>query len=197
MKKELQKRNVNDELIGKFQTEHLGKDIGPTSRQAKLPLMWIGYVITAISFIGDILILIVGIDFKYSPVGMLGMIYWLICVYRIHEVLIEEDNSYPITPAKAVWYHLIPFFNLYWLFKWPFQLAKFVNERRPASKQSTLLGMSGVFLLIAVIVGRALGGVIGLAVLFTIGVYFNREIRSVIGIKKIEQAEEVPQSNHA
>lgn len=151
--------------------------------------MWPGYIIAAISFIVDIAIAVVGMDFKYSPVGILGGIYWLLCVYRIHEVLIEEDDSYPITPAKAVWYHLIPFFNPYWVFKWPFQLAIFVNHRRSASKQSTLLGMSGIFLFVAIIAGRVLGAVIGLAVLFTIGVYFNREIRSVIGLKKIKQAE--------
>jgi hypothetical protein len=196
MNKELRKRNVNNEPIGKFQIEHLRKEIEPTSKQAKLPLMWVGYIIAAISFIVDLVMEVVGMDFKYSPVGILGMIYWLLCVYRIHEVLIEEDNSYPITPAKAVWYHLIPFFNFYWIFKWPFQLGKFVNERRLASKRSTLLEISGIFLIVAIIAGRAIGAVIGLAILFTIGIYFNREIRSVIGLKKTEQVEEFPQPHH-
>ena len=38
MKKELQKRNVNHELIGRFQTEHLGKDISVIWGRTKLTI---------------------------------------------------------------------------------------------------------------------------------------------------------------
>lgn len=37
MNKELGKRNVNRDPEGKFQMEHVGEEIEPTCRQAKLP----------------------------------------------------------------------------------------------------------------------------------------------------------------
>lgn len=199
IKRILRERNINEEDIAKFQEESLEKinlgsfgekKIEPTPKQAKLPLMWIGYFIVAICIILDLTPPIKEMGLKYSPGSIMGVIYWLICVYQIHEVLIEEDNSYPIKPAKGALYNLIPIFNLYWIFKWPFHLGKFVNERRLSSKRSTILEMSGIFLLIAIAAGRALGAAIGLAIIFTTGVYFNREVRSVIGLKKIEQVKE-------
>jgi hypothetical protein len=37
--------------------------------------------------------------------------------------------THPISPARAVGFHFIPFYNLYWVFKWPAEIAKFVNAR--------------------------------------------------------------------
>ncbi len=35
----------------------------------------------------------------------------------------------PDTLARAVGFHFIPFYNFYWIFKWPKEIAKFVNWR--------------------------------------------------------------------
>lgn len=189
MNEELLDRGVNNEELAKFQKDHLpekgiqSQEDATRKRQLKLPLVWPGYLIAGISFIIE---LTVWTDLKYSPGGFLAVIYWLICVYRIHEVLIKEDNSYPITPSKAAWYHLIPFFNLYWIFKWPFELGKFVNQRKPPSERSPVLEMSGIFLLIGLVAGRFVSGTIAMVVVFTVGMYFNRKIASVVGLKKIE-----------
>ena len=42
-------------------------------------------------------------------------------------------RKYPISPARAVGFHFIPFYNLYWVFKWPKEMASFVNRRLRAN----------------------------------------------------------------
>ena len=63
-------------------------------------------------------------------VAFAGTAYWFFCVYRIH-VMVQELTlgAHPISPARAVWFHFIPFFNFYWLFKWPNELAKTLNAK--------------------------------------------------------------------
>jgi hypothetical protein len=61
-------------------------------------------------------------------VQIAGTLFWLFCVYRIHQVLADvTDSKYPIGPIKAVGFLLIPYFNIYWMVKWPKQIADFVN----------------------------------------------------------------------
>jgi len=56
----------------------------------------------------------------------------MICAYELHLILRQvTTGSYPITPMRAAWFHAIPFFGLYWVFKWPRELARFVNTRLP------------------------------------------------------------------
>jgi len=59
-----------------------------------------------------------------------GFIYWLSCVYRYHVVMQRVPGwKHPISPARAVGFHFIPLYNLYWVFKWPQEIARFVNWR--------------------------------------------------------------------
>jgi len=153
---------------------------------AKLPKFWVGYFIAAIFIIGEILEIIVNpasveqeISLIFRVIALGGWIYWLICIYKIHRVLAELTNSaYPITPAAAVGYHFIPFYNIfYWIFKWPAEIAKFVNarlERRITSKDL------GVFLFLVPFVGRYIDGGIALMVTFSVGHYLSRKILRVI-----------------
>jgi len=65
-------------------------------------------------------------------VSFIGGVYWLVCIYRIHVVLANAPNwKHPISPARAVGFHFIPFYQFYWIFKWPREIAKFVNSRLP------------------------------------------------------------------
>jgi hypothetical protein len=58
-------------------------------------------------------------------------IYWYFAVWRFHKVLRQATGGrYPIGPWKAVLYQLIPFYHLFWAYKWPNQVARFV----PAAK---------------------------------------------------------------
>src|ERR1700680_2056633 len=58
-------------------------------------------------------------------------IYYLMCVYRFHRILGEVTfGAYSIKPAEAVYSHLIPILNIYWLFAWPTRFADYVNAER-------------------------------------------------------------------
>ena len=143
-------------------------------RETKLPVLWPGYLILAISFIVEIFA-----DLKVSPGGLICGIYWFSCLHRIHALLSEISNgSYPIKPGKAVWYHFIPFFNLYWIFKWTNEMEKFVNARLRSSGGMNDIA-SGIFLLVGFGVGKILGGVFGMAILLGVLIYIKSKIKMV------------------
>ncbi|OGS23604.1 MAG: hypothetical protein A2314_09130 [Elusimicrobia bacterium RIFOXYB2_FULL_50_12] len=57
-------------------------------------------------------------------------VYWLICVYRFHKILVVyTDNIYLISPSKAVWGQLVPFYNIYWMFAWPLEFSRFMKSK--------------------------------------------------------------------
>lgn len=59
----------------------------------------------------------------------IGVIYWFMSVYRLHHILAEvTGGKYPVTPGKAIGYQFIPFFNVYWIFKWTGEVAAFVEH---------------------------------------------------------------------
>lgn len=144
-------------------------------REAKLPVFWPGYLILAVSFVVEIFA-----DLKVSPGGLICGIYWLSCVHQIHTVLAEiSGGSYPITSGKAVWYHFIPFFNLYWIFKWTNQMEKFVNTHLRSPEGMSGIA-SGIFLLMGLAVGKAFGGVFGMAILLGVLIYIKSKIKAVL-----------------
>jgi len=167
------------------------KEREPEAFSAKLPNFWLGYVIASIFLILGILEFVVvnpGGEQEISFVGKLwilfglgDLVYWFICIYKMHKLLAQLTNSaYPIAPGVAVGGHFVPLYNFYWIFKWPGQIAKFVNEhlnRKPASEYT------GGFLLLAFFVGRTLridGTFIALILIFSVGHYLSRKILEVI-----------------
>jgi hypothetical protein len=158
-------------------------------RETKLPMLWPGYLILAVSFVVEIL----G-DLKLSPGGLICLIYWLSCVHQVHVVLAEISNgSYPITPGKAAWYNLIPVFNLYWVFKWTSQIEKFVRARLGPSEGMNDIA-SGIFLLIGFCVGNVLGGVFGMAILLSVLIYIKSKIKRVLGAIPVSEGKELEES---
>jgi hypothetical protein len=153
---------------------------------AKLPNFWVGYIIAAILIIIEILVIIFVPSSEeqetFPIVGLIGLggwVYWLICIYEMHKVLADLTNSaYPISPTAAVGYHFIPFYNIfYWIFKWPAEIAKFVNARlgRKVTSKDT-----GVFLFLVPFLGRMVDGGIALVVAFSVGHYLSRKILQMI-----------------
>ena len=145
-------------------------------REAKLPVLWPGYPILAVSFIIEIFA-----DLKVSPGGLICLVYWLSCISQIHTVLAEiSGGSYPIKPGKAAWCHFSPFFNLYWIFKWTNEMEKFINLRLGSSEGMSGIA-SGIFLVIGFCVGKVLGGVFGMAILLGVLVYIKSKVKKVLG----------------
>ncbi len=145
----------------------------------KLPKMWIGIIIAFAFLVGEFYELFnnIGGD-NLGPIclviGIGGLIYWYFCVYRIHKVLAElSDKQYEISPAAAVGYHFIPFYNLYWIFKWPMTLANFIKNRQMVRILPGFL--IGVFLVISLLLTR-FDSALGLFCLFTTGAYIKHKI---------------------
>ncbi|MGA2411795.1 MAG: hypothetical protein ABSG46_15595 [Candidatus Binataceae bacterium] len=127
----------------------------------KAPRIWVGYLIAAIFLAGEIAQLP---DWILLLIGFCGVAYWYFCIYRIHAALAEATRSaHPISPTKAVGYHFIPFFNLLWVFKWPRQIAEFVNSRSPRVKMPKY--RAGFFILCGLVILK-IDGAIGLCILF-------------------------------
>jgi len=62
----------------------------------------------------------------------LGTAWTLACIYQLHAALEKSTSGeYPITPGKAAGYHLIPVFNLFWVFSWSIQLSNWLNALNP------------------------------------------------------------------
>jgi len=106
-----------------------------------MPKLWIGYLLAAASLLGETIAVsrhpdfFKGNGFMVPPLEMflpvfITRVYWFVCVYRIHKVLAAVPGYiHPVSPAKAVGFHFIPVFQLYWVFHWPMAIAKFVNDR--------------------------------------------------------------------
>ena len=108
-----------------------------------------------------------------------GGFYWLYCIYRLHWAMAQAtDGLYPITGFSAVIGHFIPFYNLYWVFKWPSQIAAAVNPRLASGHIPRAL--PGLLTLAGMLARGMVGGGLGLGILFAMGVYLNRRIAATL-----------------
>ena len=68
----------------------------------------------------------------FVVLGLGGFLYWIAGIRRLHQVLAAvTGGTYPISPAHATLYHFVPGYNLYWIFRWPSEVARFVNAHSP------------------------------------------------------------------
>lgn len=104
------------------------------------PPIWIGYLLGVATFISEIVAVVLHPELLKNPftpppvyafvAGFVCLVYWMVWVYEFHLVLKQATSgAYAISPVRAAWFHLIPLFNLYWVFKWSRELARFVNSR--------------------------------------------------------------------
>jgi hypothetical protein len=89
--------------------------------------------------------------------------YVLQCISSYHHVVNRVEGwSHPISPRRAVRFHFIPLFNLYWDFKWPVEMARFVNWRMQRRR------MSGILVGSLVLAGFLLAGFFDLSIGLTV-----------------------------
>jgi hypothetical protein len=110
--------------------------------------------------------------------------YVLHCISTYHYVVGKADGwSHPISPKRAVRFHFIPIFNLYWDFKWPSEMAKFVNWRTQSHR------MSGVLVGSLVLAGFLVAGFfdlsIGLMVILSTFAYISRCLRDAFAASPV------------
>ena len=150
------------------------------------PRIWVGYLLGIATLIAEMIAVSLHPELAKEPLlipplylflaNFISLIYWLVCVYEYHVVLAQATASaYPIKPMRAAWFHLIPVYGLYWVFKWPRQLAWFVNSRLNAPLMKPDRAGAAVFFAFAVFLVLDRG--VGMILLFWAASYLSRCLR--------------------
>ena len=170
-----------------------GVDVRPGRLNAAtlppLPQIWIGYLMALATVVSEIVAvslhpeLASGTD-AIPPLYLflavfVGGVYWLVCVYQYHVFMNRIPGwHHAISPARAVGFHFVPIYNFYWVFKWPQEIARFVNVRlqRPLMKPQ----MVGVAVFAAFVVRFLLDPGLGLLLLFVAASYVSACLRQAL-----------------
>jgi hypothetical protein len=153
-----------------------------------LPRIWIGFLISFSFLVAEIFLAVRhelegGGSALLIAIAVCGWLYWLSCVHRFHKILgqisphVGTTPTYPYEPAEAVGRHFIPFYNFFWIVKWPWEMTKFLKE------QTSVRMVSGIllgFLMLASILVRAVDGFLGLTLMYCVGWYISRKLRRVM-----------------
>jgi hypothetical protein len=151
---------------------------------ASSPLLWVwfGFIFAGAFFVGEFAVDLLELEESLAKLVLIlvalgGWIYWLVCVHRFHKILREVSrNHYPISGAEAVGKHFIPFYNLYWIFKWPTTMTDYLSRR---GRVTIISGnVLGAILLISLLTGRFFDGGIGLTGVFAVGMYISSKLRA-------------------
>lgn len=149
--------------------------------KSSIPKFWVGYIIAAFFLFIDIFLdPVIAKQYSLGTVmGAFGVVYWLACVCQLHEVCRRLDPSYPVSPTKAFWFHIIPVYNLlYWVFRWPSEMIAFIWARNPKCKLNGWVPGSLIFL--GFLSGRLLIGELGIVLLTFSGQLIAKELRLIL-----------------
>jgi hypothetical protein len=174
----------------------------PTS---SFPWVWVGFLFAFAFFVTEVAFVIMTFDWEQEVstttdsqlmlvlglVGLPGMIYWMFCIHRLHKILAELTHGrYPNTPLETALKHIIPFYNLYWIFKWPGEFSDYLNRRgRVTIISGTALG---VLLLLGLIVFRVIDGSIGMAWLTGVTMYMSSRLKAHVKALKGIMPDQLP-----
>jgi len=148
--------------------------------QSSPPWVWVGFLFAFAFFVLEILFVALGleehgVDRILTVILVGGWIYWLVCIHRIHKIMAElTHNRYPISPGEAAGYHLVPFYNLVWIFKWPIQLSEYLNQRGRVKMIAG--GLIGTLILLALLL-RFVDGSIGMLCMFAMLMYVSAKVK--------------------
>jgi len=166
-----------------------------------LPRVWIGYSLGVATMIAEMIAVTLHPELAKEPLlipplylflaNFISLIYWLVCVYEYHVVLAQATaGAYPIKPLRAAWFHLIPIYGLYWVFKWPRELARFVNSRLEAPL--TRPDRTGLRVFIAFAVFLVLDRGLGMILLFWAASYLSRCLRYALAARPAPPGRQPP-----
>jgi hypothetical protein len=165
----------------------------PAATPPKLPVIWIGYLLGIATVVAEFIAVALhpelakdgGIPPLYLfLVSFVGGVYWFACIHRYHVVLAHVPGwKHPISPARAVGFHFIPFYNLYWVFRWSKEIATFVNNRLRAPVMRPI--PVGVAVLGALVL-RILDPGFGLILLFFPMSYISECLRRALAAPPID-----------
>ena len=159
------------------------------------PWVWVGFLFAGAFFMIGVIMVILGVDegtltLVLTPVAIAGFIYWLFCVHRIHKILNEvSGNRYPYTPGEAAARHIIPFYNLVWIFKWPSELSSYLKRQGRVDIISG--GVIGAMLLLSLLL-RFVDGAVGMACLFGVTMYVSAKVKKHVKALKTVSPDQLP-----
>ena len=124
-----------DDSPGELSTENI-----QPGKLPPFPQLWVGYLLGLATVIAEFVAASLHPEMEKAEIPIpplylflpefVGAVYWLVCVYQYHVVMRRVPGwKHPISPARAVGFHFIPIYYLYWIFKWPLEIARFVNWR--------------------------------------------------------------------
>jgi hypothetical protein len=169
------------------------------------PWVWVGFLFAFAFFVVEVVFVIATFDFESEVstagdaqmavvlglFGLPGLIYWMFCVHRMHKILAQmTDGRYPNTPLETALKHLIPFYNLYWIFKWPGEFSDYIN-RRGRVKIISGAGL-GAMLLLGMIIFRVIDGAIGMTCLFGVTMYMSSKLNAHVKALKGITPDQLP-----
>jgi hypothetical protein len=103
-------------------------------RPLRLRPLWLGFALTVAGFFLFALAArsadAAGARALAATCALPAFIYYFMMVHRVVRVLDAQPGwSVAYTPAAAVWKHFIPFYGLYFLYRWPADVESYVNWR--------------------------------------------------------------------
>ena len=165
------------------------------------PRIWIGYLLGAATLITEMVALALHPELAKEPMlipplylflaNFICLVYFLVCVYEFHLVLLQASGgTYAIKPIRAAWFHLIPIYGLYWVYKWPRELARFVNSRLPTPLMKPDRTGLAVFLAFAVFLVLDRG--FGMILLFWAASYLSPCLRYALAARPASPEGQLP-----
>jgi hypothetical protein len=161
------------------------------------PQLWIGYLLGLANIVAEFVEVslhpeVAKTEFAIPPLHLfllmlVGWVYWLVCVYRYHEIMQRVPGwKHPISPARAVGFHFLLGYNLYWFFKWPREIARFVNWRfaQPVMRPT----MVGLMFLVAYVLHFLFDPGLGLVMLFLAASYISGCLRQAFALPPMPAA---------
>lgn len=100
-----------------------------------LPKVWPGFIFIFVSIVVYFIEIIL-INENFWGLLSMGVVLWelgyfLVCVRDFHRILnVLSDGQYAISSTQSIGFHLVPFYHIYWIFKWPIELSKFINNQK-------------------------------------------------------------------
>ena len=168
-----------------------------------LPQLWVGYLLGFATIVAEYVAMslhpeLAKAEFSIPPlylflVVFVGTVYWLVCIHRYHLVLQHVSGwKHPISPARSVGFHFIPIYYLYWVFKWPREIARFVNWKfqQPVMKPY----LAGSIILAGFAIGLFFDPGLGLIVFFVAASYISAYLRRALALPPTSLAGTAPPS---
>ena len=162
------------------------------------PKLWIGYLLALVTLIGEMVAVSRNPDlfkngqFIVPPLeiflpAFVTRVYWFVCEFQYHKILAAVPNyTHPISPGKAVGFHFIPAYNVYWVFRWPSTIAGFVNARLGAPLMRGWV--LGVAMFCSILCQTFLDAAFGAALLFLATGYLAAFLKRALTVNAIPPA---------